>query len=75
VFHNEGGAVDRFTFLGVVAKREGTTPEAIEEVVNMVRNKLPSRPSQFVIDSAIAQLSEDAHWLAVRELTFAGVFK
>jgi hypothetical protein len=69
VFHNEGGAVDRFTFLGVVAKREGTTPEAIEDVVNMVRNKLPKNPSEHTIRRAIHELDTlAAVMLAVREL-------
>ena len=72
-FHNEGDQAQRARFLAIVAKRERTTPEAIEAVVNMIRNKLPKDAPPWIVADAIQDLDQQARKLAEIELTFAGI--
>lgn len=69
-FHGKALASERERFLTIIAKREKTTPEAIEAVVNLIRNQLGRKPSRTVIIRAIDTLPIDAKILAVRELQF-----
>ncbi len=72
-FHNSGREEDREIFLIHVARRDVTTPKAIREVVNMVRNKLPGKQSRLAIEREIEKLSVEGMRLAMAELEFVGV--
>ena len=63
----------RSELLAVVAKRERTTPEAIEEVVNFIRYILPKNATVSVIESAMIDLSDEGRKLAQREFLSAGI--
>jgi hypothetical protein len=67
----QGGRANRERFLAIVAKREQTTPAAIEEVVWMLR-RLPKCPSRASIDREVLTLGEGARLLALKTLTNAG---
>jgi hypothetical protein len=72
-FHGKALASERARFLKIIAEREGTTPEAIEELVNLIRNELPKGASPWLIAEMISRMSADGEKLAKRELSFVRV--
>lgn len=66
------GNASKYLFLCIVAQRERTTPEAITEVVDMIRNKLPKHPTQTQLITELFNLSYDGRTLGIRQLKEAG---
>jgi hypothetical protein len=76
--HSESHAGDHpsyFEMLDVASRRENVSAEAVEDVVNLIRNIIPKGAPEPEIEAFLAACSPAVELLARKELTEAGKIK